>query len=304
MMRQISICIAILLITTIPDLHAQDFERVTINYTDTLSMDVFIPITGDQNKPLLVYVHGGGFSGGARDSNRNLEFCQYFVERGWVTATVSYHLTRKGKGFGCEVPVQDKIETFRSSAKNIHQAVRHFLDKQSEYKINPDKVVLAGSSAGAEAVMQAVYWKETSQGILSDDFKYAGVVSMAGAILDIGWITPSTAIPTQLFHGTCDPLVPYDVASHHYCQPGNEGFMMLYGAKSVTDRLEAINKSFYLVTDCGGGHEWAGKPMGDQFIGLIEDFLETDVLRNNLRQTRLTLDLGKMDCSVRTALCE
>ncbi|MEQ8881656.1 MAG: alpha/beta hydrolase [Cyclobacteriaceae bacterium] len=302
-MRHLSIFIFMLLFAANPDLHAQDIERVTINYTDTLSMDIFVPKGGDKVKPLLVYVHGGGFSGGTRDSQRNLEFCQYFAERGWVTATISYHLTRKGKGFGCDIPIQEKIKTFDMSARNTHQAVKFLLDNQKKYQIDPDKIVLAGSSAGAEAVVQAAYWKETKARILPDAFKYAGVISMAGAILDIGWISTSSAIPTQLFHGTCDPLVPYDMASHHYCKPENEGFMMLYGAKAISDKLDRLNKSYYLVTDCNGGHEWAGKPMGKDYIHLVEDFLTTDVLNQTHRQTKIVLQEGKNTCDMNFGFC-
>ena len=291
-----------LLFAVISSLHGQDIERITINYTDTLSMDVFVPTGTDQAKPLLVYVHGGGFSGGTRDSQRNLDFCRYFAERDWVTATISYHLTRKGKGFGCDVPIQDKIRTFDMSARNTHQAVKFLLDDK-KFQIDPDKIVLAGSSAGAEAVVQAAYWKETKKGILSDDFQYAGVISMAGAVLDIGWISDATAIPTQLFHGTCDPLVPYDMASHHYCKPEKEGFMMLYGAKAISDKLAELNKTYYLVTDCNGGHEWAGKPMGKDYIHLIDDFLTTDVLAETRRQTKIVLQEGKNTCDLNFDYC-
>ncbi len=301
-MRISSICIITLLSTTVSNIHAQDIERITIYYTDTLSMDVFIP-EGNDPKPLLVYVHGGGFSGGTRDSQRNLDFCQYFAEKGWVTATISYHLTRKGKGFGCDVPIQDKIKTFDISARNTHQAVKYLIDNPDKYPIDPGKIVLAGSSAGAEAVMQAAYWQDTKEGILDDDFQYAGVISMAGAILDIGWITHATAIPTQLFHGTCDPLVPYDKASHHYCKPEHEGFMMLYGAKAISDQLESLNKSFYVVTDCNGGHEWAGKPMSKNYIHMVEDFLITDIINQTLRQTKVVLQEGKSTCDLKFNFC-
>jgi len=301
-MRISNIYVITLLFATVSNIHAQDIEQITVNYTDTLSMDVFIP-KGNDPKPLLVYVHGGGFARGTRDSQSTLEFCQYFAERGWATATISYHLTRKGKGFGCEVPVQEKIQTFNSSARNTHQAVKYLIDHNDKYPIDPDKIVLAGSSAGAEAVLQAAYWEQTKAGILADDFQYAGVVSMAGAILDINWISEATAIPTQLFHGTCDPLVPYDQAPHRYCKSGNEGFMMLFGAKAISDKIEDLDKSFYLVADCNGGHEWAGKPMRKGYIHLIEDFLTTDVLNQTVRQTKVFLQEGKQSCDLNFTFC-
>ena len=40
--------------------------RVKMTYSDTLGLDLFIP-AGEEPRPLLIYVHGGGFAGGERD---------------------------------------------------------------------------------------------------------------------------------------------------------------------------------------------------------------------------------------------
>ncbi len=276
------------------------FERKTMTYADTLGLDLFVPKKSGEPMPLLVYVHGGGFSGGKRDLPNHLNFCERFAKKGWVTATISYHLTMKGKSFGCDQPVQNKINTFRKSAENIHQAVA-FLMKQ-KVNIDTTQIVIAGSSAGAEAVIQAAYWPETKRGILPASFKYAGVISMAGALLDINWITAETAIPTALFHGTCDNLVPYGTASHHYCRAENDGYMMLFGSASIADRLESLGKSYYLLSDCGGGHEWNEWPIRPEHVHMIEDFLEFDVLKQKERQTRVVYHMGKRDCKL--DLCE
>lgn len=285
-------------------LDAQSLERKTIAYEDTLKMDLFLPRKAEGKKPVLIYVHGGGFSGGTRDAAVHMAFCERYARKGWVTATVSYHLTMKGQSFGCDQPVQNKISTFFEGGKNVNQSVAYLLEHQEELGIDPQTIVLAGSSAGAEAVMQAVYWKATQKEVLPGDFRYAAVISMAGAVLDANWISEDTAIPTALYHGTCDNLVPYGTAAHHYCDPDQAGFMMLAGAHTIMQKLKALNRPYFMVTDCGGGHEWASKPIQEPYIHFMDDFLANQVLGKQFRQTHVVLKEGSGDCPTGWGFCQ
>lgn len=265
----------------------QTFVYATVD-GEALFMDLYRPM-GDteKNRPVILYVHGGGFSGGTRDGDGLVRFAEDFVKKGYAVASISYRLTMKGRGFGCDIPAQDKIKTFQASVQDIRQATKYLLDRQSEWGINASQVVLAGSSAGAEAVLHAAYWKQgdlpANTVALPTGFRYAGVISMAGALVDLQLITETTAIPTLMFHGTCDNLVPYATAPHHYCQIGNAGYLMLYGSRSIADRLHDLGKPYYLFTSCNGRHEWAGKPLSD-YRHILLDFMYNDILRKSYRQ--------------------
>jgi predicted esterase len=295
--------LASFLLMTVCFLEAQSFERNTVVYEDTLGMDLYTPKDVAAPRPLLIYVHGGGFSGGKRDESGHLAFCERYASKGWVTATISYHLTMKGKSFSCDQPVQNKISTIFESARNIHQAVAYLIERKEELGIDASRVVIIGSSAGAEAAIHATYWKETMAGILPSNFKYGGVISMAGALLDARWITKENAIPTAFFHGTCDNLVPYANAPHHYCDADQTGFMMLSGSYTLAERLRSLDQQYYLMTDCGGGHEWAGKPIQEDYISMIDDFLENDVLDGRHRQTHIIYHEGKRSCDSGLSFC-
>lgn len=280
------------------------YKMETVIYADTLGMDLYLPVTSSyEQKPVFVYLHGGGFQGGSRRSEEITRMSERLTEQGWIVVSMSYHLSMKGKSFGCDQPVQDKINTMFVAAQNTHQAVKYLLDHDQQYGLNKSKIVLAGSSAGAEAVMQAVYWTRTREGILPAGFQYAGVVSMAGAILDINWVTKDAAIPTAMFHGTCDPLVPYAAAPHHYCGAEAKGYMMFYGSAAIMERLEKLGLGYFFFTDCGGGHEWAGKPIQPDWIHLIQDFLANDVLENKFRRVREVVQIGSGQCADREILC-
>ena len=111
---------------------------------------------------------------------------------------------------------------------------------------------------------------------------------MAGAIITLDKINSKTAIPTQLFHGTDDKLVPYNIAPHHYCDKNSVGYLKLYGSKAIANKLKEIDKPFYLFTIKKGNHSWSGRPM-NQCRKEIVDFLYYDVLKNNNRQTEIAI---------------
>jgi acetyl esterase/lipase len=233
---------------------------------EDLKVDIFQP-KGDEatDRPLLLYVHGGGFAVGERDHPNHIRFCEKMAQRGFVSATMSYSLVMKGKSFGCDRPAPEKIQTFLHTARDISRATQFFIEQSERYGIDPGKIIILGSSAGAEAVLHAAYWKATYEDeggtILDPSFRYAGVVSMAGAITNLNWITRESAIPTFLFHGTCDNLVPYGTAPHHYCDAQEPGYLVLHGAYSVAEKLKALGKPYVLVTGCRGRHDWNDKPL-------------------------------------------
>ncbi|MEL7207068.1 MAG: alpha/beta hydrolase, partial [Actinomycetota bacterium] len=62
--------------------------------TEQLEMDIFEP-TGDAAaaRPVLMFLHGGGFTSGDKSSPLIRRLAQSFARRGYVTASVNYRLT-------------------------------------------------------------------------------------------------------------------------------------------------------------------------------------------------------------------
>ena len=267
-------------------------SRATYPYAekgnDTLRLDLYTPNDNEAKRPLLLYVHGGGFSGGQRNNEGINRFCRTMAARGYAVATMSYTLVMQGKSFDCDQPAPNKIETFRLTGQDVARATRFLVDRADTFGIEPTRVVLLGSSAGAEAILHTAYWPATrvadGQALLPPNFRYAGAISLAGALVSLDWVTADSAIPTQFFHGTCDNLVPYGAAPHHYCDAAEPGYMPLYGAEAIAEKLRALGKPYYLYTVCQGGHEWAGKPLSSN-VNEITDFLYHDVLGQKRRQT-------------------
>ncbi|RNC86335.1 MAG: alpha/beta hydrolase [Winogradskyella sp.] len=256
------------------------------NRKDSLQLDFYKPKNVTKKLPLLLYVHGGGFSGGVRDDSNTIQFANMMAEKGYAVASVSYRLIMKKKGFGCDTKTKDKIEAFDTAAEDISYAIKHIIKNKSDFNIDEDKIVISGTSAGAEAVLHLAYVYESK--ILPKKFKLAGVIGMAGAITTLDQIDSDKAIPTQLFHGTNDNLVPYHIAAHHYCSPEAKGYMILHGSRAIADRLKGLGKSYYLFSINGGTHSWSGIPL-NRCVMEVTDFLYNDVLNDAKRQTERTI---------------
>lgn len=244
---------------------------------EELKLDLYLPaFEFEKNKAVFIYVHGGGFSGGDRSNGKS--FCTRLAKYGYAAVSLSYRLTRKGTktAFGCDCPAIEKLATFQSSVEDIQDATSFLIQNREQFGIDPHKIILGGSSAGAEAVLNAAYQPPNCYGLDSGPVSYAGVVSMAGAIPDLVKVYDESAIPSMFFHGTCDNLVPYASAPHHYCAEKDAGYIILHGGYSISEKLRELGKPYWLVTICGGAHEWAGKPMTtffDEIIRFCNDFV-------------------------------
>ena len=136
------------------------------------------------------------------------------------------------------------------------------MELSKKFNFDPSNVFIAGSSAGAETVLHAGFWVMKTMNLdelqLSKEFDYAGIISGAGAIMDLNLITDINKKPIMLFHGDEDRFVPYGTATHHFCPPNSRGGLMLFGSSSFAAHLSNLGESVELTTFKGGGHEYAG----------------------------------------------
>lgn len=88
---------------------------------------------GDGPRPLLVYIHGGGWTGG--DKKQNPAGIQPFLDKGISYAAVNYRLTGEAP---LPAPVHDAA-----------RAIQFLRSKAGEWNINTKRIALTGGSAGA-----------------------------------------------------------------------------------------------------------------------------------------------------------
>lgn len=259
-------------------INAQEFQ--TLNYfkndSTSLDLDLFLPKVNNVKKvPLIIFVHGGGFSGGDRKAGHT--FGKFLASKGYACASISYTLYMKNKDFGCNGILSEKVKAIRMAASDLWAATTYLIDNSTKLNIDTAKIFIAGSSAGAETVLHAAYWDYKTMNLfentLSTTFKYAGVISGAGAIMDLNLITSKNLIPIMLFHGDADPTVPYKTAAHHYCTCDSPGWLMLFGSYSIYNHIVGLNSNVQLTTFCGGDHRYNNYYMTTD-IQTVVDFLE------------------------------
>ena len=98
-----------------------------------LLLDLHLP-SGVESPPLIVWVHGGAWRSGSKDSVPIVAL----VDRGYAIASVDYRLSPVAK--------------FPAQIHDIKAAIRFLRAKQTEYGYDASKCAIAGSSAGGHLV--------------------------------------------------------------------------------------------------------------------------------------------------------
>ena len=260
-----------------------------IKGSDTLKLDVYSPqeIKKNDSLPVLLWMHGGGFRGGSRSYPSEVQLAEFAVKNGYIAISMSYRLTRKDQlsGFGCDCHKDDKLLTFKLAAIDYLDAAKFIYDNSELLGADTTKIIAGGSSAGAEGMLNAVYMREYFIDDLKkyEDVKFAGVFSLAGAMVNADYISKDNALPSVFFHGTADNLVPFASAAHHLCKPQRKGYLILDGSSTIVDKLVALEMPYYFYKVIGGKHELSAIPF-DQLDEVFEFFNQT-IFKGEILQT-------------------
>jgi para-nitrobenzyl esterase len=178
----------------------------------SLKLDLYQP-SGDTvaQRPAVVYVHGGGFCCG--DKSGGATFANYFTQRGYVAVSINYRLLVSEGCGGQPNPSQECIDAALAAQHDAQAAVRWLRANASTYRIDPNRIAIAGSSAGAVTSL-LVDWRKEDPGTSGNPGYSSTVraaVSISGGAPTNEWITADDG-PAIFFHGTVDRTVPYNWA--------------------------------------------------------------------------------------------
>ena len=169
----------------------------------TLQLDMYQP-TGDAvtARPAIVWVHGGSFTSGNKTSAELVDEATTFSKEGFVNVSIDYRLESPG----CSGSFSNCVAAIQEAAADAQTAVRFLRTNAATYAIDPNRIAIGGSSAGAITALNVGY---SSAADLSASVRAA--VSLSGAQLAVGSIASGDA-PALDFHCTTDPLVAYQLA--------------------------------------------------------------------------------------------
>ena len=212
------------------------YANVTTRQGDpvTLRADVYRP-TGDAvtSRPAIVWVHGGSFRSGSKTSPEIVDEARTFASKGFVSVSINYRLSPTG----CTMINEECVLAIADAQADAQTAVRWLRSNAATYGVDPDRLAIAGTSAGAITALNVAYNGDTPSpgphpGVSS---RVRAAVSLSGAAIPWADAGPGDA-PALLFHGTNDGLVPYS------------------WAQSTVDAATAAGLVAYLVTWEGEGH--------------------------------------------------
>lgn len=195
--------------------------------SEKLLLDVYSPPKDDtlKKRPLLIFIHGGGFKNNNKTGAFSSIICNGFAKRGYVTASIDYRL-------GVEKPGTNKdvAEAMYRAQQDGKAAIRFFRKYAEKYGIDPDQIFITGSSAGSKTCLAIAYLDESEVPSYIDTKKWGslegnsgnngysskvnGVLNCWGAIINYQWIQKGD-VPLFNTAGTNDETVPYD-SSYDY----------------------------------------------------------------------------------------
>lgn len=131
--------------------------------TLTLRLDIAIPsdATADSLQPLVIWIHGGGFSSGAKE-----ELCGAALsnaQAGYVAATVNYRLSPNNTA-----DTAARLAAIEQASEDVMNAIRFLKANASLYHIDASRIATMGISAGGGASLSNAVEFDSLQNTQSD----------------------------------------------------------------------------------------------------------------------------------------
>lgn len=262
----------IALVVSIASVSAQ--ETVVFAHRDTteLAMTIYEGKYDQKQPETIIYMFGGGFMKGSRDGRVARDYCRRMQERGFTTIAIDYRLGLKGKHSKGMEFVRDLEAAIRMAVEDLSSAVAYIVRNADRWDIEPDKIVITGSSAGAVTVLESDYCLANHSewtAALPEGFRFAGVMAYAGAVFTrqspVSYA--QAPAPTLFYHGTADRVVEYNKL-----QVGRIGF---FGSKPLAELFAAKGYPHRIRRFTGLGHEVCefGNSEVDDAVYFIENWV-------------------------------
>ena len=168
------------------------------------SLDVWRPPAGADdcsNRPLVVWVHGGGWTGGDK-ADAFSDKADFFTAAGYAYASVNYRVTAK--------PPAVPTPQYPVHNNDAADAIAWLVDHASELGVDPDRIVLMGHSAGG-GIVAAITTDESyleTRGLELDAIRCAAQIDGEGYDVTYGATHPDPLVyETYLIAFGDDPAV-------------------------------------------------------------------------------------------------
>jgi len=244
-----------------------------------LYLDVYKPAVPRGDGAAVMALFGGGFFSGERNNRYMKETAKSLLERGFTVISIDYRLGFHDSAMVAQNRKLLKLpKLFRFcidiAVEDCAAAVAWVCSNAGMLGIDPSKLILTGSSAGAITVLQLDYCRANSlneASALPLGWKPAAVVPYSGGIMchkrELKYATDPA--PTMLLHGTKDRIVAYKSLGLPLSDK-------MFGAKSVDKAMKRQDIPHWFIRFGDIGHEVAAWQSGsiDLFCTFVDLTLE------------------------------
>lgn len=162
-------------------------ERYSERTTACLADYYFYP-TDEENYPVMIYIHGGGFVAGDKSFRRAL--AAWYAHLGFFVININYSL--------CE------DERFPVTVQECTDALNHLSDIKDEYSLDLDNVFVSGDSAGAyyASMLAAIASNEKAASL----YQVKPTVKIKASVLNCGIYDIVTALSNKVPFDLCNRI--------------------------------------------------------------------------------------------------
>ena len=241
-------------------------------------MDIYLP-ANPVNAPVMVYVHGGGWSRG--DKARTGNKVDYFNSRGWIFISMNYRLFPEGR--------------HPNNVEDVAQAIAWVNNNIKNRGGNPDQIFIMGHSAGAHLVALVATDERPLQKSGKDLSVIKGVIPLDTQAYDIPELLSDQDAKLYRTVFSDDPKVWRDASPIHHvtkdkgippffiCYSRGMGKQVNPGRYKQADNFASALQVFGIHAeiidasdrDHGEINQWFGKPDDKKVTGAAERFLTT-----------------------------
>ncbi len=261
----------------VPEGLAVSEKNLTYGDHERQKLDLFVP-KGDGPFPLVMWVHGGGWSAGSKDGNPLM----LMLAKGYAVASTNYRLSQHA--------------VFPAQINDCKAAVRYLRANAAKYKLNPDAFGVAGASAGGHLV--ALLGTAGSVKELEGDGGNAKVSSKVQCVVDVfgptdliklagatdanspiskllgGKVSEKTELATQ-----ANPItyIDKDCAPFLILHGDMDKLVLLSQSELILAALQKAKIPAELIVVKGAGHD--GKVMGGENTAKVTAFFDKYLMK-------------------------
>jgi acetyl esterase/lipase len=244
-----------------------------------LKMDVYYPVTRQEKWPVIMHIHGGGFTTGSKGVS-SIADAATLGKSGFLTVAVEYRLAPKYK--------------FPAMIEDVKCAVRYLRAHAAEYNIDAERFGAIGGSAGGHLAALLGLTDSTAGFDVGEYLEYPSNVQ---AVVDM--YGSSDVMPPYTTHLYFEPKVVFDITDVNdpifvraspvsYVSANSPPFLIIHGERDTTvpplqstllyEKMKSAGAPVEIIMVKNAGHNLKHRGNKEGLNPPIEE-LQEDVLR-------------------------